>query len=265
MAGARPDHVAHPVLDRASAGPVVQEGHVLLPRQTDHHPQAVGGGAVEHPPGRDDVGPDRVHPVRGDRGEVRLDHLRQGELAALVARPEGSVGHAPGIELVLPVEEELPRTERRGRRSSPDRGRGGDDPNIPMTARPPRASATPRRRRTIRRNPQPHASPLDRPGGPHRNGTGGASMPGGRMARPDPRRRANGSAGHGLHADEAPVGGDAGRWPSAGGSWGSETAAAPPTPRGGHAAVRQVRFFTRFSIGMLGNWSERTRPSSSST
>ena len=39
MAGAGPDPLANPLADRLDPLVVVQEGDVLLPRQTDHHPQ----------------------------------------------------------------------------------------------------------------------------------------------------------------------------------------------------------------------------------
>ena len=76
MPGAGRHALADPLLDRARPGAILEEGHVLLPRQADHDHQPVCLRAVEQPARGHRVGTDGVDSGRGHRGEVGVDDVR---------------------------------------------------------------------------------------------------------------------------------------------------------------------------------------------
>jgi hypothetical protein len=87
---------------------VIEERHVLLPGDADHHPQAMRHRRVEQPARRHAVDTHRVDPVRRHLLEVARDHVR-GEVPLTVARrAERAVGDPLHEQLLVTNEEELP-------------------------------------------------------------------------------------------------------------------------------------------------------------
>ena len=99
---------ANPPFDVPGTLRVVQEGHVLLPRQAHHHPEAVPVGQVEEPAERRGVGADRVEAICRDLGELSVGNFW---CVILIAGPVGSeraVRHTPDPELLAADVQELP-------------------------------------------------------------------------------------------------------------------------------------------------------------
>jgi hypothetical protein len=121
MAGAGSDALAHAALYRPGASAVVEEGHVLLPGQPDHHEQPVALGGVEQPPGRHRVHAHGVDALLDHRREVALDQIGVIELAGHLVGRERPVRHAADVELPIVGVEVAPAYGR----AAPGR-RGGD-------------------------------------------------------------------------------------------------------------------------------------------
>ena len=107
VAGARPDPIADASLDRPGAFTLVEEGHVLLPREADHDHQAVPLGGVQKPARWHGVGAQRVQAVTGHLREVGLDHRGIRVVAAGIVRAERPVGRTLDEDLLLFPQEEL--------------------------------------------------------------------------------------------------------------------------------------------------------------
>ena len=116
--------LADAALDVPRLAPMVQEGDVLLPRQSDHDPKTALEGVIQEPPRRDRV---RANGVEADRGhliEMAAKNLLGGVFVTLGA--EGAVGHPSDGNLLVFQEDELPA---RGRPAAVDRlplGKGND-------------------------------------------------------------------------------------------------------------------------------------------
>src|SRR5207302_5477810 len=108
VAGAGPDACAYALLDRLDALRLVQEGHVLLPRQPYQDVEAVLVREVEQPAGWHRIGPDRVDAVRGHRGEVLGDRLEPGKVVSVLVGAEGPVGDTADVQFLAVEIDVLP-------------------------------------------------------------------------------------------------------------------------------------------------------------
>ena len=80
---------------------------MLLPRQADHHPQAVAQRHVEQPARRHRVGAHRVDAGGGHRAEVRVDAIAVAVRRSVLPGREGPVGDAREPQALRPDGEEL--------------------------------------------------------------------------------------------------------------------------------------------------------------
>jgi hypothetical protein len=94
VAGAAGDGGAHARLDRGGASALVEERHMLLPRQADEHPQPVRERGVEQPARRHRVRAQCVDAVRRHRAQVRRDARAAAVGRSVLPRRECSVGDA---------------------------------------------------------------------------------------------------------------------------------------------------------------------------
>jgi hypothetical protein len=123
MTGTCPYALADTPLDGPGALAVVEERHVLLPRDADHHGEPVTLGRIQQVAWRHRVRTNGVEAVRRDRSEVAIERSRVA--VAVGVRAECSVRHALHQDLVAPPVHELATGPKpRRARSSARSGRG---------------------------------------------------------------------------------------------------------------------------------------------
>ena len=105
--GERADLLGDVAADALDQGAVVEEGHVLRPRQADDHAEPFRGRIVEHRARGRRVDPDRIGTRARHRGEVAADLSRRRKLPAAVVRRERSVGDALDPESPVSCLQEL--------------------------------------------------------------------------------------------------------------------------------------------------------------
>jgi hypothetical protein len=115
MAGAVGGFPLHLVEDALRCLPVVEEGDVVFPRESDHHLQAVLVRNIEQPAGRSRVETDRIRAGGCYRREVARDPRRIGIGSPVYSIGKGPVRDAAHV-LLLAVDLEKARADARPRR-----------------------------------------------------------------------------------------------------------------------------------------------------
>src|SRR2546428_502657 len=91
---------AHTFLDSATKFFIVEEGDMLLPRQTYHDAETLLLRSIQQPARRHTVSADSVHAVSDDLGKVSLNNVRMWVLAAVFIGAEWPISHTANIEFV---------------------------------------------------------------------------------------------------------------------------------------------------------------------
>src|SRR5437879_12974943 len=89
---------AHTFLDSATKFFVVEDGDMLLPRQTYHDAETLLLRSIQQPARRHTVSADSVHAVSDDLGKVSLNNVRMWVLAAVFIGAEWPISHTAKIE-----------------------------------------------------------------------------------------------------------------------------------------------------------------------
>ena len=98
---------AHTFLDSATKFFVVEEGDMLLPRQTYHDAETLLLRSIQQPARRHTVSADSVHAVSDDLGKVSLNNVRMWVLAAVFIGAEWPISHTANIEFVVAEKNEF--------------------------------------------------------------------------------------------------------------------------------------------------------------
>src|SRR5205807_2201842 len=98
---------AHAFLDSATKFFVVEEGDMLLPRQTYHDAETLLLRSVQQPARRHTVSADSVHAVSDDLGKVSLNNVRMWVLAAVLIGAEWPISHTADIEFLVAQKDEF--------------------------------------------------------------------------------------------------------------------------------------------------------------
>ena len=115
VAGAQGDSCPDPRLNRAGPPAVLEEGHMLLPGEPHHDPEAVAVGGIQEPAGRHRVCTDRVEAVRRDLRQIALDVILC-VLAPARVGTERAVGDSADPELAVADKDEATADARSERR-----------------------------------------------------------------------------------------------------------------------------------------------------
>jgi hypothetical protein len=119
MAGDASGSVTHLLADLPYHPAVVEERHVLGPREPHHDEEPVLGGEVQQPARRRRIGPDRGQAGGPHHLEVPVDDVGLGIVRSVPSGSEGPIGHAGQVGLPAIRVEEAAR-DCRPRSREPD-------------------------------------------------------------------------------------------------------------------------------------------------